>query len=241
MSLVSRLVQGTSFAQFTDFVSPAFFQVMPARQLFVQGRALVSSYRDASAFADAMGMRREELEKTSLDVTIGAPVLEGKLSAAPDKKHLGETVLALYFQQLFTRQPTLLDLSSRRFTHRDGHLVWSVGAGHVRWDEGFRTALCEAYRALYNGGDVAAALAPIGLSSAADVFGRHLGEGSLVTFNVDAFVNAFHALFVHCRDQGISLHPNFLPLGLYIATVVDTLEKLGVALDVRSAFAKGSQ
>lgn len=243
MSLVSRLVQGTTFSQFTDFVSPTFFQVMPARQMFMQGRALVSSYRDASAFADAMGLRREALAKTTLPITIGAPVVDGKLAAAADKKAMGELVVALYFHQLFTPQPTLLDLSARRFSQRNGQLVWSPGAGHVHWDETFRAAMCNVYRVFYSGGDLAAALAPLGLSSAADLFAKHFGGGdqSAVTFSVDAFVKSFHEIFVHCREHGIALHPNFLPLGLYLATMYDTLEKLGVALDVRSAFAKGSQ
>jgi hypothetical protein len=190
-----------------------------------------------------MGMRRQELANTTLDVTIGPPVLDGKLSAAADKKHLGETVLALYFHQLGTVQPTLLDLSARRFTQRDGHLVWSAGAGHVRWDEGFRIGLYDAYRALYSGGDVAAALAALSLSSAADVFATHMGggDGRAVIFSVDGFVASFHAIFVHCRDHEIALHPNFLPLGLYLATMVDTLEKLGEALDVGAAFERGSR
>ena len=111
----------------------------------------------------------------------------------------------------------------------------------MRWDETFRLAVSEAYRAFYSGGDVGAALAPLKLSSAADLFAKHLGGSDVVNFSVDAFVASFHAIFVHCRDQGIALHPNFLPLGLYLATMVDTLEKLGVALDVRAAFAQGSR
>src|SRR6202042_2696955 len=100
-----------------------------------------------------------------------------------DKKALGELVVALYFHQLSTRQPTLIDLSWRRFSQRDGQLVWSPGAGHVRWDDTFRTSLCEVYRVFYSGGDLAAALAPLGLSSAADLFAQHFRSGGQSAVN----------------------------------------------------------
>lgn len=245
MSLVSKLVQGTSFAQFTDFVSPAFFQVMPVRQLFVQTRALVSSYRDASAFAHALGERREALQAAKIDIAIGDPVHEGSIVAPSDtiKKALGQQVLTLYFHQLHTRAPALLDLGRKRFTQRDGKLVWSPGAGDVRWDEQFRTSICDVYRAFYGHGNLQQALEPLHLASAAPIFEQHFGEGDAgtVTFSVDHFVSSFHAIFVHCRDNGIALHPNFLPLGLYLASTYETLERLGVALDVRTAYAQGRQ
>ena len=48
---------------------------------------------------------------------------------------------------------------------------------------------------------------------------------------------AFHDIFVRCRDQGVSLHRNFLPLGIYLACLHDHLGTLGGGpFDVRTAF-----
>jgi hypothetical protein len=53
-------------------------------------------------------------------------------------------------------------------------------------------------------------------------------------------VSTFHQVFVLCRDAKQSLHPDFLPLGLYLATLYDHLERLGAAVDVLAAFEKAS-
>ena len=56
-----------------------------------------------------------------------------------------------------------------------------------------------------------------------------------MTFEVNAFVASFHAIFVRCKERGIELHPNFLPLGLNLATLYATLEALRGPFDVRAA------
>lgn len=241
MSLFTRLAAGTGFRRFMDFVSPAFFDVMPMGPLMREVKKLVASYRDEDAFAALAA------EKTDGLAAIGValrPEVEPRtrfddLDEAT-RKAMGEAVLRVYFAQLLEPKPILLDLS--RVDHGDP-LVWCPGRGHASWDDGFRTALVAVYRSFYEGGDLPRALEPLGLASAADLFRKHFGEGdqSTVSFTVEHFVDSFHQVFVHCKERGIRLDPHFLGLGLYLATMYETLEALAVPLDVRSAFLAVSQ
>jgi hypothetical protein len=87
-----------------------------------------------------------------------------------------------------------------------------------------------------------AGLEALNLSHAEDVFVKHFGDGQrAVRFEVKHFVSTFHQVFVRCRDAGTRLHADFLLLGLYLATLYDHLEQLGVAVDVVSAFEQASE
>ena len=75
------------------------------------------------------------------------------------------------------------------------------------------------------------------LLHAEHVFRQHFGDGQgTVRFQVKHFVSTFHRVFVLCRDQKTQLHPDFLPLGLYLASLYDHEERLGAAVDVAAAF-----
>jgi hypothetical protein len=57
-----------------------------------------------------------------------------------------------------------------------------------------------------------------------------------VRFEVKQFISTFHEVFLRCKASRTALHPDFLPLGLYLATLYDHLERLGMAVDVVAAF-----
>ena len=86
------------------------------------------------------------------------------------------------------------------------------------------------------------ALAALHLDAAADLFLDHFGAGeqTAVRFEMAHFTRSFHAVFVRCRERGVQLHPNFVPLGVYLAALYEHLEGLDVPLDVRAAFAAAS-
>ena len=155
MSLLTSLVSGTSFAQFADFASPAFFKVMSMRKLMTQGKELVTAYRSQSAWADAVRERRAALVGSPVPVTLetsATPPGTPLTSDHPGARAHGESILALYFHQLATTAPTLIDLAPRRFWVDGDRLVWSPGAGHVRWDPSFRSAIANVYETYYGGG-----------------------------------------------------------------------------------------
>jgi hypothetical protein len=118
----------------------------------------------------------------------------------------------------------------------------------VRWDAAFLAALRDLYAGSYLG-DAArfdAAIARLSLEPARDVFLSHFGGGDQreVRFERATFVHTFHDAFLACRDAPPGpggaprppLHGNFLALGLYLATLYEHLERLGLAFDVRAAY-----
>lgn len=243
MSIFKRLAAQTGFSRFLDFVSPTLFDVMPFGAMARAAMSLVGDYRDETSFHRLAKKEAARLERLDLGVVLSLDSADrGPLDGLPLEQRVGagESVLALYFQQLLDPGATLLDLSRQRFTFDGSHVVWRPGRGHVHWDEDFRDAMANVYISYYeDGGDtLAEALAPLGLGSAASLFLKHFGTGEqhAVVFTVDHFVDSFHQVFLHCKANGIRLHRNFLPLGIYLATMYETLEAIGEPLDVRAAF-----
>jgi len=63
-----------------------------------------------------------------------------------------------------------------------------------------------------------------------------------VRFDRAQFVATFHGVFERCRNQGVSLHRTFLPLGIYLVSLHDHLGALGgEPFDVRSAFERAAR
>jgi len=240
MSLFSRLAAGTGFRRFMDFVSPAFFDVMPMGKLMGEVKAMVSGYRDAEGFADRVEARAANLDGVGVTLDLEAEGTDPTTLEEGRRKAVGEAVLRLYFRQLRDGAPVLVDLSKERFVLRGEELCWRPGRGHAVWSDDFRRQLVAVYRGYYHeGGDgLRKALVPLGLESATDVFRSVFGEGdqSAVTFSVESFVDAFHRVFVHCKERGIELDPHFMGLGIYLATMYETLDALGMPLDVRGAY-----
>lgn len=247
MPLVRKLIQGTDFRRFLDFVTPAFFDVMPARKLFGTATELLRSYRDKSAFTGAVEHRRRTLEADGHAVQV-APErarLARDLDRLGDEERraVGQAALEIYFHQLFEPEgPTLLNLSAERFTHDGERAVWVPGPGTFEWPPQFRAALADVYRAFYieGGKPLEEALEPLDLGPAAELFREHFGSGDqrAVEFEVEKFVDAFHQVFLCCKKNGIRLDPAFLALGIYLATLYETLEATGLPLDAKGAFEK---
>lgn len=242
MPLVRHLIRGTDFRHFVDFVSPAFFDVMPAGGLVRTATRLARDYSDKAAHAEIVRLRRQSLT-AFVDVADDSEAPPQKWSHSDEeaRRAIGQAVLQIYFHQLFDGStPSLLNLGAERFRIAHGRVAWTPGRGHFEWPAEFRSALVEVYRAFYaeGGGSLALALAPLRLEPVADIFAEHFGGGDqrAVTFRVSKFIESFHAVFMGCKAHGVRLDPAFLSLGIYLATMYETLETVGVPLDVRSAF-----
>lgn len=245
MVLLRQLVRGTDFRDFADFVSPAFFDVMPATKLAATATTLVRDYGRKSAFEEAVRHRRRALAPVALTVDVDASAQDWTQSEAEGRIAVGQSVLEIYFRQLMDPDgPTLLNLGQSRFALVDGQPVWRPTRGHYRWPEAFRKALSNVYRTFYGGSgeQLAQALEPLNLAPAADIFGAHFGDGDqrAVRFDMKHFVRSFHGVFVCCKENGLRLDPAFLPLGLYLATMYETLQAVGLPLDVRAAYERAT-
>lgn len=250
--MLSSVLRNTEWSQLSAFVTPAFFEVMPTRRLLARAPTLVTTrgsrrYEDALArLADSL--RKSGLERAQLTGTGGDRALSLDGGAREAAEERGGRVVALYFHQLFHDGPTLLDLRSAAFTPGEDGVRYQPSAWLADWDGEFLHGLRRVYRGFYAHDDAAfdAGLATLGIAPCADLFRAHFGgDGARQSFHTRDFVATFHKVFVRCRDLGLRLHPDFLPLGIYLAALYEHLEGLSagtaeVYVDVRAAFARAT-
>jgi hypothetical protein len=247
--MLGKLLRGGEFGQWASFVTPAFFNVVPTKPLWQRFKGLVQDTRDPMKYAAAVRDRQALLARSSLAVTLESPEArhESELStagagAAMSPEARGARVVALYFHQILHGNTTLLDLRHAAFS-AEHPLTWRPAPWIAVWEPAFIEALRQIYIGFYRDdpSGFRAGLAALDLSHAQDVFRRHFGDGQRsVRFEVKHFVSTFHQVFLRCRDAHTSLHPDFLLLGLCLASLYDHLERLGVAVDVVAAFEHAS-
>ncbi|NJK88878.1 MAG: hypothetical protein HC923_05380 [Myxococcales bacterium] len=77
--MLMQLIRATRFRQFSDFVTPAFFDVVPTRALLREARSLSEGYRSRAAHEGVMRARAAALVQSGLGVSLR----EGKDTDAP--------------------------------------------------------------------------------------------------------------------------------------------------------------
>ncbi|MEM7139060.1 MAG: hypothetical protein AAF500_20975 [Myxococcota bacterium] len=249
-NVLFRLAKETTWSQFVDYASPALSDVMPLRQILAQGREFVGNSRNRKRFAQT----RQEIASV-----VSSPGLVIAQRHEPDfagtalrelsteaKRDAGTRILQIYFAQLLRSSSALLDIRAEAFRFTESsQLSWSPSALYVAWDSEFVAGLRDVYAGFYldDRGRFDRGLAVLGLEDAEDLLLTHLGDGdqSRVRFTTAAFHASLHELFLRCRDRRISLHRNFLALGVYLICLYDALESLDSEFDVRSAFEQSYQ
>lgn len=233
------MIKRTEWRPFLDLLSPSFFRVVPAGPLFTELRRLASLYRSADAFERAVVHRRETLVRAGLPIRILGHA--GAAGHAPmTASERGQRVLELYFHQIFDDGPTLLDVRHESFAESDGALVWSPSGALADWSPEFRGAVRALYRGFYRSDDLLfrEGLSALGLAGAEAAIRAQFGEGQqrAVRFSLRDFQQKFQDVFVRCQETGSRIATEFLPLGLYLATLYEHLEALGETFDARAAF-----
>lgn len=252
--MLGKLLSGGEFGQWASFVTPAFFDVMPTKALWQRFKELVRATRDRELYARVVRERQELLARSSLSVKLAGPDADagrdpsdaGPATSNPasggpaiSAEARAARVVALYFHQILYGDTTLLDLRQTSFSGQHP-FVWRPSPWLARWEPGFSAALRQIYAGFYRDDDAEfrAGLRALNLQHCEDVFRQHFGGGQgSVRFEVKHFVSTFHQVFLRCRDAHTRLHPDFLLLGLYLATLYDHLERLDVSVDVAAAFA----
>jgi hypothetical protein len=247
--MLGKLLSGGEFGQWASFVTPAFFDVMPTKPLWHRFKGLVAGTRDPRLYARVVRDRQALLARSSLAVLLEGPGerRDADLSSAGAEAGMAAEaraacVVALYFHQILHGGATLLDLRRQAFSAQP-LLTWRPAPWIAEWDGAFIEALRQIYVGFYRADESGfrAGLAALNLTHSEDVFRQHFGGGQgAVRFEVKHFVATFHQVFLRCRDAHTRLHPDFLLLGLYLASLYDHLEQLGVAVDVGAAFEHAS-
>ncbi|HEX5658637.1 MAG TPA: hypothetical protein VFX59_15645 [Polyangiales bacterium] len=237
--MFSKLLKSADLRQLSSFVSPAFFDVLPARKIWSRGRALMIS-KSSPEYRDAVSARARSLQAVPLAVELpGQPVSRDTLG--DDQKAHATRLVTLYFEQIYSDTPTLLDLRGQSARSRPGQLAWDPAPWVARWSPDFHTALRNLYEGFYAPDDalLTESLKALRIDIAEDLFRQHFGaHPEAQRFVMKDFVNTFHQVFVRCKEQKRELHEDFLALGVYLATLYDHLDGIPVEIDVAGCYAR---
>jgi hypothetical protein len=240
-SLIKTLLKslkGSDWGMLTDFVSPVFFEVVPAFAVAEVFGKIVAGYGDKTKFARIKEDVSERIGRP-LDLRLAESVHRSSSQSLSNdaRKERGRKVLELYFAQLMVCDTAILDLRSSAF---GDNLDWCPAALSYHWQPDFRRAIADMYRGFYHGDDAvfSGALKALDLTHASAIFREHFGKGGqeAVVFDLSSFKSSFHAIFLSCKENRSRLHPDFFALGIYLVCLYEHLEELGIPLDVRSAF-----
>ncbi len=259
MAFWRRLLEGTSWQTLIGYVSPTFFQLVSPRDVSRSAYRLARNWFDESKYLEAVNLRARAVEQLDFGLSVTG-VARRKRDRRPFQSDVpaaqkvdsscrtGESVLTLFFHQIYGEGPIFLDLRKNHF-HCSGN---SQNAKHgfvatplyCVWSPQFRNAMRELYAGFYGNVSAAtylAALRSLGIEAVADIFDKAFGgeRKTAARFQLADFKLTFHEVFTRCLETRSPLHPDFLTLGIAIATLYDHLELDGGTYNVAECYARG--
>lgn len=235
----ARWLRNTPWGDFADYLSPAAFKILSLSDMQREAMQLARDFRDREKLAEVRQRVAETLRRAELPVWLD-PDRSDDLPSDVAPPPRGQTVLRLYFHQLFAHEELLLDLRGSRFEERAGGYEWHPRGLIGRFPADFLEPVRGLYLGFYRDDDATfrASLRALNLSVCEDLFREQFGQDDqrAVSFDLKFFQSTFHGIFVRCRDEGVRLHGSFVAFGLYLIGLYDHLSRLGEPQDVRTAF-----
>ncbi|MBL7665821.1 MAG: hypothetical protein JNM93_11860 [Bacteriovoracaceae bacterium] len=163
---------------------------------------------------------------------------------------LGQAVLEFYFFQIFNPDGLFLDLRLKNFIKdKNNHVSYVPNGFWIQWQETFRLGLISIYQGFYKKDDekLEWGLLQVGLidrkmpkekcDEVKKMLLAHLGgDYENQTFYVADFTKSFERFFQFLQKNKIRLSVDFLYLGIYLASLYHSLEKVGGTYDVKKCF-----
>ena len=231
-------------------VVPAGLELMPMTTIMRQAFELVGNAADAHGFVAASGVTQARLREARIPLQIRERsaeqgVLPPTELSQSQRRWLGQLALGLYFVQLFRSDTALVDLwPSRWGIDATGDAVWAPRPLYVRWDPVFLNAVRDVYSGYFGDDDPSfrSGLERLRLGAAGEVLLRHLGGGHQrsVRFRANDLQTTLREIVSHRPSHANGLHRNFVPFGLYLASLHELLASLDLAFDVRGAFMRAT-
>jgi hypothetical protein len=216
---VLKSLRGSDWSLALDFLSPSFFEVVPTLGM----TRLVTTLTKNS-------MNKGLYESTA---ALWFPI---ETSLRDPKEPLGQLILKLYFAAFLGPRPCFLDLRSERFPSTS----WNPKPWIFAFSDEFTSAMRNVYQGFYENEPrlFQDGLKALDLEHSEglflDLFGR-IQDGTMV-FRLQDFRDSFHKIFVSCKKNKTSLHPDFLPLGLLLFSLYEHAEQLGLPLSPAEAW-----
>lgn len=231
------MIKHTPWESLKDYISPSFFKVVPITVLSKEAITLARNVK-SNEIEDFKKNFIPFLDKLNVKIEKHS----NKEKNEGDKNNLAQLILNLYFLQIINFNKILLDIRKETFfwDDQDQIWIWHPQSLFIEWDDDFGQSLKSIYEGYYLGDDAqfTSALSDLNLEPCKELFKEHFGFGNQtqVEFKQDNFFKTFHEIFVECKKNNISLHSNFISLGLFLALLYKSLEELDVKLNVRKTY-----
>jgi hypothetical protein len=165
-------------------------------------------------------------------------------------KRSAETLLELYFTQLFSPHGLFLDLRSHHFGLNEEKLMWHPSGLWTKFDENFRMGLLDVYEGFYlhNDEKYLDGLKRIGLIAEdwsdedkirlSELFSAQFGSAKTesMSFNLEDFKNSILKTSNFMLSKKVNISKDFLYLGIYLVTMYAHLEQTSEKLAVREVY-----
>lgn len=238
-------IEAVDIERFVALASPSFFDVIPVDSLWGRRRDLIASTRDVAGFSHLRHEVELALRRLRVPVALGPGAEPAAGRTRVDERRRGEVAMQIYFAQVGHLDRAVLDMRPARFhtlVRNDGQVIvgWNPRPLSITWDPAFIAGLRGLYAGFYR--DDAAlferSASALRLSVAVDLLRRHLEgmDGTQVRFELDRLTRSFHEIFTRCQEHEVTLHPNFVALGMCLSGLYEHLAALGVPLNLRAAF-----
>ena len=236
---ILRGIQNNEWSQFMDYLSPVFFEVVPTLDIARQTTQLGKAFTKLK-HPDEEAVVRTLVRDLGLPVNFRMDKASSEMLTSLSKQEKGRILLSLFFGQLMHNPLAWLDLRSSTFEYLSKECNWKPGAWIIRWDPKFLGAIRKVYRGYYldNQNTYRDGLRELNLEHASEMFRKQFGDGqqTAVQFRMQDFRESFHEIFLSCKANKSTLHPNFFAFGLFLSSLYEHLEGLQVSLNVREVF-----
>ncbi len=234
-----RVIQGNEWSHFMDYLSPVFFEVVPALSIARQTTQLGKTYAKLKHPKEE-AMIRKLIDDLNIPVNFRMDKSSSEMLTSISKHEKGRILLTLFFGQLMHLPLAWIDLRATSFEYLSKECNWKPGAWIMQWDDNFLQAMRSIYRGFYLDDPAAYGngLKELNLEHAAELFKAQFGSGSEteISFKMKDFRESFHQIFLSCKQAKSSLHPNFFAFGIFLSSLYEHLESLGESFNVKAIF-----
>lgn len=162
----------------------------------------------------------------------------------------GTIMLEIYFAQLFSSHGLFLDMRSQHFSWSQEELHWKPGALWVDFDPSFRKGMIKVYDGFYEEDKelFRQGLSEIGLLSLkwpmhdqeklCQLFESQFRSADTeeVTFTLDHLRNSLIEMSQFLLSKKVSIHKDFLYLGVNLVTLYSSLEETKASFPVKDIY-----